>query len=115
MKVFKDFTIVEISDVEKLFDELTPWDKVAFLEKQLNKPEYYNNFINRINSVLQYCYNMFMNANASKHTEEQINDLMINLMNTLVRYKNSYRPVTYAYRVMNSLLDIVKNTFVELN
>jgi hypothetical protein len=35
--------------------------------------------------------------------------------NTLVRYKNSYHPNTYAYRVMNSLLDIVKNTFVELN
>ena len=45
MKVFKDFTIVETSDVEKLFDELTPWDKVAFLEKQLNKPEYYNEFV----------------------------------------------------------------------
>ena len=56
-----------------------------------------------------------MNTNAGKHTEEQVNDLMINLMNTLVRYKNSYYPSKYAYRVMNSLLDIVKNTFVELN
>ena len=56
-----------------------------------------------------------MNANADKHTDDEITDLMINLMNTLVRYKNSYRPITYAYRVMNSLLDIVKNTFVELN
>ena len=54
-------------------------------------------------------------ANADKHTDDEITDLMINLMNTLVRYKNSYRPITYAYRVMNSLLDIVKNTFVELN
>ena len=76
---------------------------------------YPQNFINRINSVLQYCYNMFMNANADKHTDSEITDLMINLMNTLVRYKNSYHPNTYAYRVMNSLLDIVKNTFVELN
>ena len=58
---------------------------------------------------------MFMNANADKHTDSEVTDLMINLMNTLVRYKNSYRPITYAYRVMNSLLDIVKNTFVELN
>ena len=76
---------------------------------------YPQHFANRINSVVQYCYNMFMNANASKHTEEQINDLMINLMNTLVRYKNSYNPNTYGYKVMNSLLDIVKNTFVEFN
>lgn len=76
---------------------------------------YPQHFANRINSVVQYCYNMFMNANADKHTDAEITDLMINLMNTLVRYKNSYRPITYAYRVMNSLLDIVKNTFVELN
>lgn len=76
---------------------------------------YPQHFANRVNSVVQYCYNMFMNTNAGKHTEEQVNDLMINLMNTLVRYKNSYYPSTYAYRVMNSLLDIVKNTFVEFN
>ena len=56
-----------------------------------------------------------MNTNASKHTEEQINDLMINLMNTLVKYKNSYYPLTYGNKVMNSLLDIVKDSFVELN
>lgn len=45
MKVFKDFTIVETSDVEKLFDELTPWDKMEFIRKQLEKPEYYNEFV----------------------------------------------------------------------
>lgn len=44
MKKIKNLTIVEISDVEKLFDELTPWDKMTFLEKQLKKPEYYNEF-----------------------------------------------------------------------
>jgi hypothetical protein len=76
---------------------------------------YPQQFVNRVNSVVQYCYNMFMNANADKHNDSEITDLMINLMNTLVRYKNSYHPNTYAYRVMNSLLDIVKNTFVELN
>ena len=76
---------------------------------------YPQHFANRVNSVVQYCYNMFMNTNAGKHTEEQVNDLMINLMNTLVRYKNSYNYMSYGYKVMNSLLDIVKNTFVELN
>jgi len=76
---------------------------------------YPQNFVNRVNSVVQYCYNLFMNTNAVKHTEEQVNDLMINLMNTLVCYKNSYNYMSYGYKVMNSLLDIVKNTFVELN
>jgi len=76
---------------------------------------YPQHFANRVNSVIQYCYNLFMNTNAGKHTEEQVNDLMINLMNTLVRYKNSYNYMSYGYKVMNSLLDIVKNTFVELN
>ena len=29
--------------------------------------------------------------------------------------KNSYYPLTYGNKVMNSLLDIVKDSFVELN
>ena len=41
MKEINGIKIVEISDVEKLFDELTPWDKLAFLEKQVHKPEFY--------------------------------------------------------------------------
>ena len=76
---------------------------------------YPQKFITRINSVLQYCYNMFINANAARHTDEQINDLMINLMNTIVKYKNSYYPMSYGFNVMNSLLDITKESFVELN
>lgn len=76
---------------------------------------YPKHFVNRIDSVVQYCYSIFMNTNAGNHTEEQVNNLMIKLMNTLVEYKNSYYPNTYSDKVMNSLLDIVKNTFVELN
>jgi hypothetical protein len=45
MKKIKDLEIVEISDVEKLFDELTPWDKMEFIRKQLEKPEYYNELV----------------------------------------------------------------------
>lgn len=45
MKKIKDIEIVEISDVEKLFDELTPWDKMEFIRRQLNKREYYNEFV----------------------------------------------------------------------
>lgn len=82
-------------------------------DSQLNN--YPEKFVNRINSVLNYCYYMFINSYNNKHTEEEINDLMINLMNTLVKYKNSYRSASYGYKVMNSLLDIAKSTFVELN
>lgn len=76
---------------------------------------YPKHFVNRIDSVVQYCYQMFMDANDYKLTDEKLNDLLIKLMNTLVEYKNSYYPNTYGDKVMNSLLDIVKNTFVELN
>ena len=76
---------------------------------------YPKKFVDRVNSVVQYCYRMFMDANDYKLTDEKFNDLLIKLMNTLVEYKNSYHPNTYGYKVMNSLLDIVKNTFVELN
>ena len=92
---------------------------VALVVKEANEVienaellKYPYHFVNRINSVVNYCYNMFINAKANKHTEEQVNDLMINLMNTLVRYKNSYNYMSYGYKVMNSLLDIVKNTFL---
>ena len=75
---------------------------------------YPQKFINRIDSVLEYYYTLFINA-SNRHTDDEVNDLMINLMNGLVNYKNSYRTESYGYRVMNSLLDIVKSTFVELN
>lgn len=72
-------------------------------------------FADRVNSVMQYCYDLFMNVNSGEHTDEEVNDLLINLMNTLVYYKNSYNPNGYGYTVMNSLLDIAKETFVKLN
>ena len=72
-------------------------------------------FADRVNSVMQYCYDLFMNTNSGEHTDEEVNDLLINLMNTLVYYKNSYNPNGYGYKVMNSLLDIVKETFVKIN
>ena len=111
---------MNISKIDVLCDQVID---VALVVKEANEfinsskvlKTYPQHFVERINSVLQYCYNMFMNTNASKHTEEQINNLMINLMNTLVKYKNSYYPLTYGYKVMNSLLDIVKDSFVELN
>jgi len=80
-----------------------------------NLTEYPQKFVNRINSVVNYCYNMFMNANANKHTDEEINELLVNLLNSLIIYKNSYRKNSYGYKVMNSLFDIVKDTFIEFN
>lgn len=78
-----------------------------------NLSSYPQKFADRVNSVVKYCYNLFMDVD--KHSNECNNDLMVNLLNTLVKYKNSYNPASYGYRVMNSLFDIVKDTFVELN
>ena len=111
---------MNVNKIDVLCDQVID---VALVVKEANEfinsskflKTYPQHFVDRINSVLKYCYNMFVNTNNSKHTDEQINDLMINLMNTLVKYKNSYYPSTYGYKVMNSLLDIVKDTFVELN
>ena len=111
---------MNVSKIDVLCDQVID---VALVVKEVNEfinsskvlKTYPQHFVERINSVLQYCYNLFIDSNENEYTEEQINDLMINLMNTLVKYKNSYYPLTYGYKVMNSLLDIVKDSFVELN
>lgn len=72
-------------------------------------------FVNRINSVVNYCYQLFMDVNNNEYNDAEVNDIMIELMSSLVKYKNSYYTGTYGYRVMNSLLDIVNSVFVELN
>ena len=111
---------MNVNKIDVLCDQVID---VALVVKEANEvinnskfvTNYPYHFIERINSVLNYCYNMFVNTNNCKHNDEQINDLMIKLMNTIVTYKNSYYPTTYGYKVMNSLLDIVKDSFVELN
>ena len=98
--------IIDVALVVKEAKEVINNSRLTIYPKQ---------FVDRIDSVVQYCYRMFMDANDYKLTDEKTNDLLIRMMNTIVYYKNSYNPNTYGYKVMNSLLDIVKNTFVELN
>lgn len=38
---FKDLDIVEIEDVEKLFEKLSPWDKVKFILTHVDKQNLY--------------------------------------------------------------------------
>ena len=40
---------------------------------------------------------------------------MIDLMYTIVEYKHLYRNKSYGYKVMNSLLDVVIETFNDIN
>ena len=76
---------------------------------------YPQKFVNRIDSVVNYCHNLFVNVNHGKHTEDEVNDIMVYLMANLIEYKLSYNEGTYGNKVMNSLYDIVKTTFVEFN
>ena len=72
-------------------------------------------FINRINSVVDFVQTLFTHYESERVNEEFVNDKMVELMNALVNYKNSYKVRGIAYTTMNSLLDIVKDSFVELN
>lgn len=80
-----------------------------------NLTNYPYRFINRINSVRDYCFNLYVYTDNGKHNYDDVNDLMIHLMRVLVDYRNSYRKESYAYRVMNSLLDVVEQSFIEIN
>lgn len=39
---FKDLDIVEIEDVDKLFEKLSPWDKVEFIKTHIYKENLYS-------------------------------------------------------------------------
>ena len=72
-------------------------------------------FVDRMDSVWNFVQTLFMDYESGKVDEDFVNDKMIILLNTLVNYKNSYKVGGIAYKTMNSLLDIVKESFVELN
>ena len=72
-------------------------------------------FVDRMDSVWNFVQTLFMDYESGKVDEDFVNDKMIILLNTLVNYKNSYKVGGIAYKTMNSLLDIVKESFIELN
>lgn len=76
---------------------------------------YPSRFVERIESVKNCCFKLYVDTDNGKLNYYDINDLMIYLMRALCNYRNSYRKNSYAYRVMNSLLDIVEQSFIEIN
>ena len=72
-------------------------------------------FLNRVNSVITFVQTLFTDYEAERVDETFVNDKMCELLYTLMKYKNSYKPGNLAYKYMNSLLDIATETFVELN
>ena len=76
---------------------------------------YPTKFVNRIQSVQTYCYKLYVNSDNGYHSYDEIVNLMFNLMRTLNYYRNSYNKNSYAYRVTNSLLDVVEQSFIEIN
>jgi len=92
-----------INDVYKVINES------SFLT---HKPE---KFINRISSVKSYCYELYYDYQLGKINNDDLNDKMIILMNGVVNYKNSYPRNSYGYKVMNSILSVLIDTFNDIN
>ena len=72
-------------------------------------------FIDRVNSVMGYVHQLFMDYNANKLNGLQLQEKMITLMAKLIEYRNSYKVGGYGYRMMNSLFDIVNTTYVTID
>jgi len=97
-------------DVAMIVKEAKSFTQVAYVNGKIKVFPF--KFMNRVDSVVDYCYQMYDDDNM---TDEKLDELMINLMYTLVNYKKSYHEGAYAYKVMNSLLDAVKESFVSLH
>ena len=77
-----------------------------------HKPE---KFIARLSSIRSYCYKMYYDYQFGYLDIDDINDKMIILMNGVVEYKNSYTKYSYGYKVMNSILSVLVDTFNDIN
>lgn len=73
-------------------------------------------FLERMWKIQGQVYNLFINYHYNNNlNDDNVNDEMIDLMYTIVEYKHLYRNKSYGYKVMNSLLDVVIETFNEIN
>lgn len=72
-------------------------------------------FIDRVNSVMTYTHNLFVDYNANKVNGDFVETKLVNLMNVLLNYRNSYTPGLYGYRLFNSMYDVVKTCFIDIN
>ena len=77
--------------------------------------KYPEKFVKRIDSVQNYCYKLFVEADNGEYNLMEINILLLNLLHNIKEYRNSYNETSYAYKVMNSLLDIVEESFIDIN
>ena len=77
--------------------------------------KYPEKFVKRIDSVQNYCYKLFVEADNGEYNLMEINILLLNLLKNIKEYRNSYNKTSYAYKVMNSLLDIVEESFIDIN
>ena len=73
-------------------------------------------FLERMWEIQGQVYNLFINYHYNNNlNDNNVNDEMIDLMYTIVEYKHLYRNKSYGYKVMNSLLDVVIETFNDIN
>ena len=110
MKNFKDVLCNQVIDIALVVKE------VEETPSSISPAAYANvdKFLKRINLVLGFAYTLFVNYNNGLTSEEEVIDNMNLLMYTLTNYKNSYVKGRLANITMNSLLDIVTESFVEL-
>lgn len=72
-------------------------------------------FVNRVYSVIGYVHTLFLDYNNNKINGEFVDKKMVNLMNTLINYRESYNRDGYGYRLFNSMYDIVKTYFIDID
>ena len=75
-----------------------------------NLTKYPEKFVKRINSVQNYCYKLFIETDNGEYNLMEINILLLNLLKNIKEYRNSYNKTSYAYKVMNSLMDVVEES-----
>lgn len=80
-----------------------------------NLTKYPEKFVKRINSVQNYCYKLFIETDNGEYNLMEINILLLNLLKNIKEYRNSYNKTSYAYKVMNSLMDVVEESFIDIN
>ena len=87
--------------------------------------EYYENVIsgnimsndrfeNRICSIARYVVQLHKDYENDFIDEDILEEKMLTLMNKIVEYRNCYNKTGFGYRSMNSMIDVVRETYIEI-
>ena len=95
---------------------------VALINKEANSKidasnltSYPQKFVDRINLIKKTCTDLYIKSDDGVYSLDDINYIMYFLMHVVSMFRNSYHENSYPYRVMNSLLDVIKESFIDIN